>query len=157
MPEQTFKAVLTGPEIRGTWTYIVLPFDVVAVYGARGQVKVRGTINGVPYRGSAMPQGDGTHYMVVNKGLRDQVGVARGDEVEVVMDVDSERREVEVPPELKGLLADDADSLAAFEKRSYSRQNEYCQWVREAKQQETRLRRAAKAVEMIRDGKRLKG
>ncbi len=156
MSEQKFKAVLTGPEMAGTWTYILLPFSVVELFGTGSQVKVRGTINGVPYRSSAMPEGDGTHYMVVNKGIRDQAGVTRGSEVEVVMDIDSEPREVEIPPELNAALADSVASRSAFEKLSYSHQNEYCQWIREAKKEETKLRRAEKAIEMLQEGKRLK-
>ncbi len=74
------------------------------------------------------------------------------------MDTDLAPREVEIPPELNALLAeaDNGASKSAFEKLSYSHQNEYCQWVREAKKEETRIRRAEKAVEMLQEGKRLK-
>ncbi len=130
--------------------------SVLEVFGTRSQVKVTGTINGVPYRSSAMPQGDGTHYMVVNKGIRDQAGVTRANEVEVVMDLDSGTREVEIPPELTARLVDNVASRSAFEKLSYSHKSEYCQWVGEAKKEETRLRRAEKAVDMLLEGKRLK-
>ena len=102
---------LTGPETAGTWTYIVLPFSVMELFGTKSQVKVTGTMNGVRYRNSAMPQGDGTHYMVVNKEIRDQAGVVRGSEVTVLMDIDLEPREVEIPPELNALLARDVRSI----------------------------------------------
>ena len=126
------------------------------VYGTKSQVRVRGTINGAPFRSSAMPEGDGTHYTVINKGLRNQAGVTRSSEVKVVMSLDLEPREVHIPPELNALLTNNVASKVAFKKFSYSHQNEYCQWIREAKKEETRLRRARTAVEMLQEGKRLK-
>jgi hypothetical protein len=49
----------------GTWTYLVIPLDLAALYDAKGQIKARGTINGQPFRSSAMPRGDGAHYLVL--------------------------------------------------------------------------------------------
>ena len=91
-----------------------MPFSVLEAYGTKSQVRVRGTINGVPYRSSAMPEGDGTHYMVINKGIRDQAGITRGSEVEVVMSLDLEPREVEIPPELNALLTNNATPKRLF-------------------------------------------
>ena len=156
MSKQRFSAVLAGPEEIGTWTYIVLPFNVLEVYGTKSQVKVCGTINGVPYRSSAMPQGDGTHYMVVNKNIRDRAGAGRGMEVEVVMDIDTEARIVEIPPILDALLVGNDAARSSFEKLSYSHQSEYVQWIADAKKEETRQRRAETAIEMLKEGKRLK-
>ena len=56
-------------------TGIVIPFDVLKVFGTRARVPVRGTLNGYAFRGSLFPVGDGRHYMVVRKGLREAAGV----------------------------------------------------------------------------------
>ena len=154
--EQRFKAKLTGPVEAGTWTYMILPFSVIEIFGTKSQVKVMGTINGVAYRSSAVPRGDGTHYMVVNKSIRDQAGVDRGSEVDVVMAIDDEVRRVEVPPQLHSLLSENQPAMSEFEKLSYSHQSEYTQWIAEAKKEDTRQRRAQKAIEMLEQGKRLK-
>lgn len=104
MAKRTFKATLVKPDARGTWTYFVVPFDVKETFGSRAQVKVRGTIHGIPYRGSVAPQGDGSHYMVANKTIRGQAGVEQGDEIEVTMEIDTEPRTVEVPALLRDAL-----------------------------------------------------
>jgi uncharacterized protein YdeI (YjbR/CyaY-like superfamily) len=57
-----------------------------------------------------------------------------------------------VPEDLKAALDDEA--RAAFERLSYTHRKEYADWIEEAKQPETRERRVAKAVGMIREGKR---
>lgn len=156
MPANAFDAVLIRPEGAGTWTFVKIPFNVEEAYAARGQVKVRGTMNGQPYRGSAMPQGDGGHYLVVNKSLRDAAGATIGDTVHVEMEPDADFRTVEVPVDLR--VAVDADPAAreAFDRFSYSHQKAYVEWIQEAKAASTRRRRIARAVEMLASGQKLK-
>lgn len=154
---QQFEAVLHRPEGTGTWTYFTLPFSVEAVFGSKGQIKVKGTVNGVPYRSSAMPHGNGTHYMVVGKAIRDQAGVAPGDPVQVTMELDTEERTVEVPGDLADALRQTEEAAARFDKLAYSHQKEFVDWIESAKRPETRANRIAKAVAMVLEGKRPKG
>ena len=65
MTKQTFDATLVRPPGVGTWTYLNVPFNVADEFGTKGQLKVKGSVNGVPFRGSLLPQGDGRHYLVV--------------------------------------------------------------------------------------------
>ncbi len=58
----------------------------------------------------------------------------------------------ELPPELAATLQGDAEARAAFEALPPSHRREYVEWVAEAKRDDTRERRAAKAVEMLRVG-----
>ena len=67
------------------------------------------------------------------------------------IELDTEPREVDVPADLEAAL--DAEAKAAFERMSYTHRKEYAEWIEEAKRPETRERRVAKAVEMIREGK----
>src|SRR5436309_743594 len=82
-------------------TGIAMPFSALEVFGKRGQVKVRGTIDGVPYRGSIAPMGGGTHVMVVKKEIREAIGKGAGDHVHVIMELDTEERIVVVPDDLQ--------------------------------------------------------
>jgi hypothetical protein len=156
MSSHTFTASLERPEASGTWTYLVVPFKVEEVFGARSQVKVRGTVNGAPYRSSLMPRGDGSHYMVVNKEVRDRAGVSHGDTVDVVMEVDAEPRTLDIPPELVEALEGSREASETFEKLSYSHLKEYVDYIREAKKEETKLRRIRKAIETLAEGRSLK-
>jgi hypothetical protein len=151
-----FDAMLIRPEGVGTWTFVNIPFNAEEAYGAKGQVKVRGAVNGQPYRGSAMPQGDGSHYLVVNKALRDAAGVTAGDTVHVEMEPDTEVRQVAVPADLRAAVDADPAAREAFDRFSYSHQKAYVEWIQEAKAASTRQRRIVRAVEMLAVGQKLK-
>ncbi|MET0206354.1 MAG: YdeI/OmpD-associated family protein [Thermoleophilaceae bacterium] len=61
---------------------------------------------------------------------------------------------MDIPPALAAALEEDGEAKAAFEGLSYTHRREYAEWISEAKREETRVRRVAKAVEMLRDGER---
>jgi Bacteriocin-protection, YdeI or OmpD-Associated/Domain of unknown function (DUF1905) len=152
MPEQRFTAELQDSG-RGGGRWLEMPFDVKQVFG-ESRPPVAGTLNGTPFRGRLSVYG-GKTYLGLNKEIRDEAGIDVGDKVHVVLDRDDTPREVEIPSELLVAFERDAAAKAAFDKLAFTHRKEYARWIAEAKKEETRERRVAKALEMLKAGEKL--
>jgi hypothetical protein len=80
-----FDAQLEKGDNPGAWTCVVMS-DAAELFGTRGLVKIRGAIDGEPFDGALMAQGDGTHRLPVKANLRKAIGKEAGDTVHVRID-----------------------------------------------------------------------
>jgi hypothetical protein len=152
--QHKFKAKLLSHA--GTEAAILRPpFDVVAVFERKGRVPVKGTINGFPFRSSLMNMGDG-HMMVVNAQLRAGAQCKAGDTVAIVMELDEDKRTVEVPAYLKKIIDRDPKASEFWPQLSFTHQKEYVREIEGAKRIETREKRIAAMMTALRKGQRKK-
>jgi hypothetical protein len=147
-----FRARLGGQE-GSSVAALNAPFDVKKVFGTIARVPVRGTINGFPFRSSLMPMGGG-HYMAVNRFMRGGASCKAGDVVSVVMERDTAPRVVTVPSILKKALAKSKTAQANWKKYSFSNQKEMALAITGAKQEETRARRLARIMDIVKNGRK---
>jgi hypothetical protein len=145
-----FTAKIDGKEA-GVVAAITPPVDVPEFFGTRARVPIRGTINGYPFRSSLMPMG-GCHMMPVNSTLCKGAGVKPGDTVDVVMERDEEERTIDAPLLLKKALAKNKTAQANWEKLSFTHKKEMAICIAGAKQEETRKRRLAKVIQILKAG-----
>ena len=149
-PSDVAERFTTTIELQGkTATFFAVPLDVRAVFG-RARLPVRVTIGGHTYRSTIAVYGD-RYFLPLNRANRS--GRRRGRHVEVEVEADDDLRTVDVPAELQEALEADANARTAFDALSFTHRREYVEWVAEAKRDDTKLRRAAKAVGDLRAGK----
>ncbi|HUK23458.1 MAG TPA: YdeI/OmpD-associated family protein [Terriglobales bacterium] len=154
MSQHKFKVKLIG-QSGSEVAAVKPPFDVPAVFGRKGRVPVKGTINGFPFRSSLMNMGEG-HMMVVNAELRAGARCKAGDTVAVVMELDEDKRTVAVPAYLKKIIEGDAKAKEFWPQLSFTHQKEYVREIEEAKKPETREKRIAAMMAALRRQQRKK-
>jgi Bacteriocin-protection, YdeI or OmpD-Associated/Domain of unknown function (DUF1905) len=135
-----------------TATGIEIPAEVVESLGSGKRPPVRVTVNGHTYRSSVATMG-GRFMLPVSAEHRTSAGVAAGDEVDVDVELDSEPREVSVPADFAEALDRDPEAKQYFGGLSYSHKLRHVLAIEAAKAAETRQRRIAKAVSMLREGR----
>lgn len=140
-------------ELRGkTATGFVIPEDVVVKLGSGRKPQVSVQIHGYRYRTSIASMG-GEFMLPVSADVRTNAGVTAGDMIDIVLELDTEPREVPIPDDLNKALNKNAVARKYFETLSYSNKRRIVTPIQDAKTAETRQRRIEKAVNQLRDGK----
>lgn len=137
-----------------TATGIEVPPEVVGALGGGKRPAVTVTLTGHTYRSTVAPMG-GCYLLGVSAEHRDAAGVAAGDEVDVELRelaLDTAPRVLDVPADLASALDAAPGARAAFERLPYSAKQRHVLPVEQAKTDETRPRRVAKAVEALQAG-----
>jgi hypothetical protein len=131
---------------------IEVPPEVVEALGTSRKPPVRVTMNGHTFRSSVATM-DGRFMVGVTNEFRRESGLAAGDIVDVDIELDTEKREVTVPPDLAVALAADDAAQRFFDGLSYSNKRRIVMPIDDAKTPETRERRIASSVAKLREGR----
>jgi len=134
---------------RLNWVITYVPFDAAKVWGTRGQIKVKGKINGFAFRTSLFPTREGQHILLVNKRMQKGARAAEGSVARLQIELDSEERRVAIPDELKGLLSEDRSLRRWYDQLNHSTRNDIAKWITEPKGAEARVRRAEQIAERL--------
>jgi len=133
---------------KGWGAYVIFPHSVQNEFGIKGRVPVQAKLGGLPYTGSLMTCGSGYHLLAIPKAIREQLGKQAGELLTVELWKDDTAQIVEQPAEFLKLLRKEK-LLTKFETLSQTRRKEYRNWLTTAKREDTRQRRLAKAIEIL--------
>jgi uncharacterized protein YdeI (YjbR/CyaY-like superfamily) len=148
---RTFKAAIErGDRVLG-WTIARVPFDPLTVWQERVRLRVKGTINGFPFRTSLFPfpAQQGAYFLLVNREMQAGGKVKAGHSASFSLTPDLEARPAELPEELDALLDEEDglrewyDSLTEYTRREIGR------WVQGVKSDDARMRRAQQMAERL--------
>ncbi len=146
---KTFDALLEASGDRLNWTIVRVPLDVAKVWGVRGQLKVKGEINGFSFRTSLFPTGKGGHILMVNKKMQAGGKARLGAIARFRLEPDTSPREVSPPAEWLRILRTSKTLEKYYDSLNYSTRREIAKWIAEGKQGETRRRRADQMAERL--------
>jgi hypothetical protein len=147
---KTFDAVLERTPDRLRWVVARLPIDAAKTWGKRGQLRIKGEINGFAFSSTLFPAGDGTHFLIVNKKLLSGGKTAAGLTAKFRLQPDTTPRPA--PPPAKELLRELAQSkrlLKFYESLNPSRRREIAKWIAQCKTSEARKRRSQRLAERL--------
>jgi uncharacterized protein YdeI (YjbR/CyaY-like superfamily) len=145
---KSFRATLERLDSNLGWVIARIPFDVKQTWG-RSRVKVRGEINGFPFRTSLFAKKDGSHFLLVNKKMQKGGRVLLGSTAEFRLAIDNEPREVSTPTELSAIFKQSRSLSKWFDALSYSYRSEISKWISQPKSANSRKRRAEQMAERL--------
>jgi len=152
-----FKAKLLRPAATakgGSWSFLILPRSASAKLPTRGMTTVNGTINGHPFRATLEPDGQRSHWLKVNRKMREAAEADAGDVVALEIMPAGENPEPRVPADLRKALAAAPKARASWSDITPIARRDWIHWITSAKRPETRARRIGNACEMLGAGKR---
>jgi len=152
-----FKAKLFRPaesEKAGAWTFLTLPKNASAKLPSRGMRAIEGTLNGFPFQAMLEPDGQKSHWLKVDRKLREAAGADAGDVVTLEIAPAAEEPEPTVPADLRKALAAAPKARALWSDITPIARRDWIHWITSAKQPETRARRIKNACSMLAAGKR---
>jgi Domain of unknown function (DUF1905)/Bacteriocin-protection, YdeI or OmpD-Associated len=148
-----FRPVATGKGV--SWTFLTLPKEASAKLPSRGMTSVEGTVNGLAFRATLKPDGQGGHWLKVDRKMREAAGAEAGDLVTLEIAPVAEEPEPKVPADLrKALAAAHPKARAVWSDITPAARRDWIQWITSPKRPETRARRIENASDMLAKGKR---
>jgi uncharacterized protein YdeI (YjbR/CyaY-like superfamily) len=148
--EQTFTATLEHMPGNLGWVIVRIPFNATDIWGKRGQIRVKGDINGFEFRTSLFPDGKGNHFLMVNKKMQKGGKVLPGIRARFRLEPDTSERAVRLSPELAHALRSSKRLQKFYDGLSYSMKHWIANWVAEPKSPEAHTRRAEQvAVQLM--------
>lgn len=151
-----FKATLLEPAAPADacWLFVLLPAAASNKLPTRSMVTVAGTFAGHPLQATLQPDGQGGHWLKVEKALQQAAGVAAGATVTLEIAPVAEEPEPLVPDDLHDALTAHPTARATWDDITAVARRDWIFWIVSGKKAETRAKRIATSCDMLAAGKR---
>ena len=151
-----FKAKLLRPATPkgAAWAFLLLPAEASEKLPTRSMVTVDGLLDGHPFQATLEPDGQGSHWLKVDKVLREAAGIAAGDTVTLAITPVDVEPEPTVPADLRKALAARPAARASWGDITPVARRDWIHWITSGKKAETREHRIQTACDMLASGKR---
>lgn len=145
MNAKTFHATVIPA---GNATGAEVPAEVVDSLGDEKRPKVTISINGHSWRSRIAAKG-GRYLIGISAANRAAAGIAEGDEIEVTLELDTEPRVVDEPPDVTAALDADPAVRAAFDRLPFGLRRKHVNDIAAAKAEDTRHRRITRLIKSL--------
>ena len=143
-------AVLEADGTRLRWVIARIPFNTAKVWPERHGRRVRGDIEGFPFRTSLFPDPQGSgQVLLVNRKMQAAAKARVGSKVRIRLEPDLEERPTLIPPELTAIFKSDRKLRMWFDALSPSMRREIGKWITDAKSAVVRQKRAERIAERM--------
>lgn len=151
-----FQATLHRPATprNAAWSFVMVPPDASAKLPTRGMTTVDVRLGTHAFRATLAPDGQGSHWLKVERAAREASGVHVGDVVTLQFTPVDDVVEPRVPADLRKALADAPEARQQWSRLTPAARRDWIQWLDSAKQAATRERRIASSCDMLASGKR---
>jgi Domain of unknown function (DUF1905)/Bacteriocin-protection, YdeI or OmpD-Associated len=155
-PTPAASAIRFEAEMRkiGRWTILRLPDDASAKLPSRGQIAVKGAMNGHAFQTVLEPDGRRGHWLKVNKKLQQSLALGEGETVALEVEPTKDWPEPDIPTDFRTALADAPDISELWQTITPMARWEWVRWINATKNSETRKRRVEVGISKLRSGKR---
>ena len=137
---------------KGGWSYVMIdgiPPDKKSKFGS---VRVKGTIDNYEIsQYNLMPAGNGRLFLPIKTEIRKKIRKEAGHTIHIILYSDA--TPVELTEELKDCFEFYPEAYETYKQLTDSEKKQYLDWVYEAKQDETKVRRIAKMMDRLSEGK----
>lgn len=138
-----------------SWTFLVLPKITSGKLPSRGMVSVEGTLNGIPFRATLEPDGQGSHWLKVDQKLRESAGAAAGDLITLEIKPVTVEPEPDMPDDLRqALAAAPAKATETWLGITPVARRDWIHWISSGKRAETRGKRIGVTISKLTAGDR---
>jgi hypothetical protein len=147
-----FEATL---QQRSRHLILQLPAPASRKLPSRGQVAVKGSLNGHAFETVLEPDGEFGHWMNVDEGLRKAAGVGAGDAATVELEPVESWPEPKVPADFRKALSSAPQKIQKlWEAITPMARWEWVRWINATRNPETRRKRVEVSLSKLGGGKR---